>query len=52
MGQLMYRLYIMYLAVMLGDGFVSHGDAGAGPSIFAAARRRPPDMPQGYPGGS
>ena len=53
-GRLMYRLYGMYLAVLsarMGAEVAARRDAGAGPSVFAIARRRPPDARRGYPWG-
>ena len=53
-GRLMYRLYGMYLAVLaarMGEEVAARRDAGAGPSVFAVARRRPPDARRGYPWG-
>ena len=50
----MYRLYGMYLAVLsarMGAEVAARRDAGAGPSVFAIARRRPPDARRGYPWG-
>ena len=53
-GRLMYRLYGTYLAVLsarMGAEVAARGDAGAGPSVFAIARRCPPDARPGYPWG-
>ena len=50
----MYRLYGMYLAVLsarMGAEVAARRDAGAGPSVFAIARRRPPAARRGYPWG-
>ena len=50
-GQLMYRLYGMYLAVLyarMGPEVAARGDAGMGPSFFAVARTRPLDVCRGY----
>ena len=49
---LMYCLYGMYLAVLLArmePDVAARRDAGAGPSVFAAACKRPLDARQGYP---
>ena len=53
-GRLMCRLYGMYLAVLsarMGAEVAARRDAGAGSSVFAIARRRPPDARRGYPWG-
>ena len=53
-GRLMYRLYGMYPAVLsahMGAEVAARRDAGAGSSVFAIARRRPPDARRGYPWG-
>ena len=53
-GRLMYRLYGMYLAVLsarMGAEVAARRDAGAGPSVFAIARRCPPNARRGYPWG-
>ena len=53
-GRLMYHLYGMYLAVLserMGADVAARPDAGAGPSVFAIARRCPPDACRGYPWG-
>ena len=53
-GQLMYRLYGIYLALLsacMGAEVAARRDTGAGPSVFAIARRRPPDARRGYPWG-
>ena len=53
-GRLMYRLYGMYLAVLsarMGAEVAARRDAGARPSVFAIARRRPPDARRDYPWG-
>ena len=50
-GRLMYRLYGMYLGVLsaqMGAEVAARRDAGAGPSVYAIARRRPPDAHRGY----
>ena len=50
--RLMYCPYGMYLAVLSAHMEVevtARRDAGAGPSVFAAARKRPPDARRGYP---
>ena len=51
MGRLMYRLYGMYLSARMGAEAAARRNAGAGPSVFAIARRRPPDARRGYPWG-
>ena len=53
-GRLMYRLYGMYLAVLsapMGVEVAARRGAGGGTSVFAIARRRPPDARRGYPWG-
>ena len=45
-GRLMYRLYGTYLTVL-----AARRHAGAGPLVFAIARRHPPDARRGYPWG-
>ena len=53
-GRLMYRPYGMYPAVLsarMGAAVAARRDAGAGPSVFAIARKRPPDARRGYPWG-
>ena len=53
-GWLMYRLHGMYVAVLsahMGAEVAARREVGAGPLVFAIARRRPPDARRGYPWG-
>ena len=44
-------MYLAVLSARMGAEVAARRDAGAGPSVFAIARRRPPDAPWGYPWG-
>ena len=46
-----YGMYLALLSVRMGAEVAARRDAGAGPSVFAIARRRPLDARQGYPWG-
>ena len=48
----MYRMYGMYLVLLsarMGPEVAARQDAGAGASVFAIVRKRPPDARRGYP---